>query len=84
MMFRYALAVLSLLFLLTGCPLESKYSLGDSHDAQIDPRLIGNGSTPVRKSPTKVHFPFTVSTKTNTTLRPWIMIPGKSIVLEDI
>lgn len=40
-MFRYALAVLSLLFLLTGCPLESKYSLGDSHNAQIDPRLIG-------------------------------------------
>ena len=41
MRFSYRLATFPLLFLLTGCPLESKYSLGDSHSAQMDQRLMG-------------------------------------------
>ncbi|MDD5170413.1 MAG: hypothetical protein PHN75_16475 [Syntrophales bacterium] len=38
---RNRLAVLPLLFLLTGCPLESTFSLGDSNIAQMDQRLVG-------------------------------------------
>ncbi len=41
MIFLFRFAVLPLLFLLTGCPLESKYSLGESQSAQMDQRLVG-------------------------------------------
>jgi hypothetical protein len=41
MRFPFRLAALPLLFLLTGCPLKSKYSLGDSHSARMDQGLMG-------------------------------------------
>lgn len=40
-MFRLRLAMLPLVFLLTGCPLESKYSLSENHSARMDQRLLG-------------------------------------------